>query len=62
MTFMYCIGLAVGVMIFFNHAANKRLSDDPTPFQVQMRLYERDANDTLIKGAGRKGQETDVDS
>lgn len=62
MTLMYCIGLTVGVIIFFNHAANKRLSDDPTPFQVQMRLYERDANDTLIKGAGRKGKETDVDS
>lgn len=62
MTFMYCIGLTIGVVIFFNHAANKRLSDDPTPFQIQMRLYERDANDTLVKGAGRKGQETDVDS
>lgn len=62
MTFTYCIGLTIGVIIFFNHAANKRLSDDLTPFQIQMRLYEKDANDALIKGAGRKGEEMDVDS
>lgn len=62
MTFMYCIGLTLGVIVFFNHAANKRLSDEPTPFQVQMRLYERDVNDTFLKGSGRKGDEIDVDS
>jgi stage V sporulation protein AA len=50
----YSIGLAVGIIVFFNHAANKSLSDDPTPFEVQMRLYEKDVNETLITGAGRK--------
>ncbi len=58
----YSIGLLVGVIVFFNHAAQKRLTDDPTPFQVQMRLYERDVNDTFIKGAGRKKEEIDVGS
>ena len=58
----YSIGLLVGVIVFFNHAAQKRLTDDPTPFQVQMRLYERDVNDTFIKGAGRKMEEIDVGS
>ena len=58
----YSIGLLAGVMVFFNHAAQKRLTDDPTPFQVQMRLYERDVNDTFIKGAGRKEEEIDVGS
>ena len=58
----YSIGLLVGVIVFFNHAAQKRLTDDPTPFQVQMRLYERDVNDTFIKGAGRKEEEIDVGS
>ncbi len=58
----YSIGLLAGVIVFFNHAAQKRLTDDPTPFQVQMRLYERDVNDTFIKGAGRKEEEIDVGS
>ena len=48
--------------IFFNHAGKIKLNDDPTPFEVQMRLYERDVNDTLMIDAGRKGEEADVDS
>lgn len=57
----YSLGLSAGIIIFFNHAANKKLSDDPTPFQVQMRLYERDVNDTFIIGADRKEETIDVD-
>lgn len=57
----YSIGLTVGVLVFFNHIMRKRLTDDPTPFEVQMRLYERDVNDTFILSAGRKGEEEDVD-
>lgn len=58
----YSIGLAIGVIVFFNHVANKRLSDDPTPFEVQMRMYEQNVNDTFIIGAGRKEEEIDADS
>lgn len=58
----YSIGLTVGVLVFFNHIMRKRLTDDPTPFEVQMRLYERDVNDTFILSAGRKGEEKDVDN
>ena len=53
----YSIGLAVGIIVFFNHTANKTLSDDPTPFEVQMRLYEQDVNTTFITGADRKKEE-----
>lgn len=58
----YSIGLAIGVIVFFNHVANKKLSDDPTPFEVQMRMYEKNVNDTFITGAGRKEEEYDVNS
>jgi stage V sporulation protein AA len=58
----YSIGLAAGVIVFFNHVANKKLSDDPTPFEVQMRLYEDNVNKTFITGAGRKEEEIDADS
>ena len=53
----YSIGLGVGIVVFFNHAARKTFSDEPTPFVVQMRLYEKDVNNTFITGAGRKGEE-----
>ena len=58
----YAAGLAIGIILFFNHAGKIKLNDDPTPFEVQMRLYERDVNDTLMINAGRKGEEADVDS
>ena len=58
----YTVGLAIGIILFFNHAGKIKLNDDPTPFEVQMRLYERDVNDTLMIDAGRKGEEADVDS
>ncbi|MCI5623699.1 MULTISPECIES: stage V sporulation protein AA [Anaerostipes] len=58
----YTIGLAIGIIVFFNHAGKIKLSDDPTPFEVQMRLYERDVNDTLMMDADRKKEEEDVDS
>ena len=35
----YSLGLCAGMIIFFNHGINKKSTDDPTPLQVQMRLY-----------------------
>ena len=36
----YSIGLALGIVVFFNHISSKRLNTDPTPLEVEMRLYE----------------------
>lgn len=57
----YSVGLAVGILIFYNHFGAKRLSKDPTPIEVEMRLYENDINTTLIDGVKRKGAHMDVD-
>ena len=38
----YSVGIGLGVLIFFNHFGHLKLSDDPTPMQVQMRTYEDD--------------------
>ena len=40
-------------LLFFNHFGHLKLSDDPTPMQVQMRTYEDDVNQTLIEQAER---------
>lgn len=37
--YAYSIGLFVGVLVFFNHGLTGKLTDDPTPLQVQMRIY-----------------------
>lgn len=55
----YSIGLFLGIVLFFNHFSKWKLHDDPTPIQIQMRLYESDVNDTLIENASREGKSID---
>ena len=40
--FTYSIGIAIGILTFFNHFGKRRFSVDPTPIEVEMRLYEND--------------------
>ena len=57
----YCIGLIVGILIFFNHFGRKKFTADPTPMEVEMRLYENDIQTTLIEAYSRKEKEVNVD-
>ena len=56
----YCIGLAIGILVFFNHFGKKKITPDPTPIEVQLRKYEQDVDDTYIENSGRGGTEIDV--
>ena len=56
----YSIGLAIGILIFFNHFGKKRFTVDPTPMEVQMRLYENDIQTTLVENAARQKKELEV--
>lgn len=56
----YCIGLPAGIIIFFNHFSHLKISSDPTPLQVQLRIYEKDENDAILKTASREGKTIDV--
>lgn len=56
----YSIGVTGGILIFFNHLGKKRFTVDPTPMEIQMRLYENDIQTTLIEDSERKGEEVDV--
>lgn len=60
----YSVGLAVGVLFFFNHFSRLKFSSDPTPMQVQMRKYEDDVNTTILEDLNRKKacQEADLKS
>ena len=50
----YSIGIGLGVLFFFNHFGKMKITDDPTPMQVQMRLYEDDVNTTIIENDSRQ--------
>ncbi len=56
----YSVGLTIGMIVFFNHGINTKLSDDPTPLQVQMRLYEQDVNKCIVIDSTRNKKTLDV--
>lgn len=58
----YSVGLAAGIIIFYNHIGGKKLTSDPTPLEVEMRNYERDVNQALVEMADRQKLEEDVKS
>ncbi len=53
----YSIGLALGIIIFFNHIGGRRITKDPTPIEVEMRIYEAQVNQALLETASREGKE-----
>lgn len=56
----YSVGLALGIILFFNHVGGRRLTKDPTPIEVEMRVYETDVNNALIETAEREGRTIDA--
>lgn len=56
----YSVGLALGIILFFNHFAKIKVNTDPTPLEVEMRLYEDSINKTLIQNDSRKESGIDV--
>lgn len=56
----YAIGLTIGMLLFFNHLGNKKLSRTPTPLEIQMRLYEKDISTTVIKEMSQQGKTIDI--
>lgn len=56
----YSAGLSLGIIIFFNHVGGRRLTKDPTPIEVEMRVYETEVNDALVDTAEREGKTIDV--
>jgi len=56
----YSIGLTLGIAVFYNHFAGKKLSDTPTPVEVQMRSYESDVDTAVVERASRQKEEYDA--
>lgn len=45
----YAIGLAIGIIVFFNHFSKLKLTDDPTPIEVELNLYKGQVDDSIIE-------------
>ncbi len=53
----YSLGVALGMLVFFNHSLGRTITEDPTPIQVAMRNYEKDVDNALAETAERTGEE-----
>lgn len=58
----YAIGLATGITVFYNHFGKRSMEKDPTPLQVEMRIYERDVEQAMVEQSEREKEKIDVDS
>ena len=58
--FSYTIGIAAGILVFFNHFGKRKFSQDPTPIQVEMTKFKQDMDTTLLENATKKGHTQDV--
>lgn len=61
----YSLGVGLGVLFFFNHFGHMKITSDPTPMQVQMRVYEDQVNATILEDMDRReshGQEKNPSS
>lgn len=51
----YSSGLALGILIFFNHVGRKKVTHDPTPMQVQMQQIRAGRGHDLYRKLQQKG-------
>ena len=50
----YSLGNGIGVIFFFNHFGRWKITQDPTPIEVEMRTYEDEVDNTILEMENRK--------
>jgi len=58
----YSIGLAIGIIVFYNHLMGKKLTDDPTPIEVEMEMYDRDVTETMVDAMAQRKERFNNDT
>lgn len=49
----YSFGAFAGIVVFYNHLGKFYLTKDPTPIEVEMRAYEKNLDDAIIRNNDR---------
>lgn len=52
----YAFGLALGISVFFNHFSKIKYTEDPTPIEVELKVYESQVEDSIIEELKNKGE------
>lgn len=59
----YSVGIGIGIIVFYNQFGVRKLTNDPTPIQVEMTKYDYDIDSCLIDTSNRspmKGNRNDI--
>lgn len=59
----YSIGIGAGIIVFYNQFGTRKLTNDPTPIQVEMTKYDADIDACLVDTSNRspmKGNRDDI--
>lgn len=57
MEIMYSIGFGMGILVFYNHFCGKKITNDPSPIEVEQTAYEKEIDDALFDKAERMKEE-----
>jgi len=52
----YAIGLAAGIIVFYNHVLGKKITDDPTPIEVEIETYEKEVTEAMVEFMEKKNE------
>ena len=58
----YSLGIACGMIVFFNNFLNYKFDSDPSPLEIEMFLYEDKVNQYAVYQSNKKSIEEEVDS
>lgn len=50
----YSIGIAVGIIVFFNHFSKIYITKDPTPIEVEMTSYEKQTIQNIVDNLSKQ--------
>lgn len=45
----YSLGLGIGMLLFFNHWFKKKITDEPSPLEVELHNYQKQIDDYVIQ-------------
>jgi stage V sporulation protein AA len=54
----YSIGIGLGMVLFFNHIFQKRLTEEPSPLEVELFLYQQNLDQYYIQHENKENQRT----
>lgn len=54
----YSLGIGLGMVLFFNHIFKKRITEEPSPLEVELFLYQQSLDQYYLQHENKENQRT----